>query len=57
MLMYLHKRAKSTFDWDQRPWFLKFATLDRAERIALFRELCEKLSVDPEPYVRRSAKR
>jgi hypothetical protein len=57
MLMYLHKRAKSTFDWDQRPWFLKFATLDRAERVALFRELCEKLRVDPEPYVRRSTKR
>jgi hypothetical protein len=47
MLMYIHGQAESAFDWDQRPFFLKFNTEDRAERQTLFRELCGRVQIDP----------
>jgi hypothetical protein len=47
MLMFLHGKAKSSFEWDLRPFFLKFNTDDRAERKALYDELCEKIGVAP----------
>lgn len=46
MLMYLHGTTSSAFDWSQRPWFLKFNTNDRGERIRLFKELCAKIGLD-----------
>lgn len=52
MLMYLHGKAESAFDWAHRPFFLKFNTDDRAEREALFRELCEKIGVKPGRFLR-----
>jgi hypothetical protein len=52
MLMFLHGKAESAFDWDQRPFFLKFHTEDRGERTQLFIELCERIGVDPAPYLR-----
>ena len=45
MLMFIHGKAKSAFDWDLRPFFLKFNTEDPAERRALYRELCEAIGV------------
>ncbi len=51
MLMFVHGRAKSAFDWDQRPFFLEFNTDDGAKRRALFRDLCAKIGVDPERYL------
>ena len=51
MLMFLHGKAREPFDWDQRPFFLRFNTPDRAERVAVFRELCEKVGVDSAPYL------
>ncbi len=57
MLMFLHGKAKCAFDWEQRPFFLKFRTEERAEREALFRELCEKIGVKPEKYLRRKKSR
>ncbi|WP_414662266.1 hypothetical protein [Horticoccus sp. 23ND18S-11] len=51
MLMFLHGKASEPFDWGQRPFFLRFNTQDRAEREAVFRELCEKVGVDPLPYL------
>ena len=42
MLMFLHGKAKSSFDWKHRPFFLRFNTDDGAEREKLFRELCKK---------------
>lgn len=47
MLMFLHGKAKYAFDWVQRPFFLRFNTEDRGERVAVFEELCAKLGVDP----------
>jgi hypothetical protein len=46
MLTYLHGRADEPFDWEQRPFFLRFHTEDRREREAVFRELCAKIGVD-----------
>jgi hypothetical protein len=51
MLMFIHGKAKSAFDWDHRPFFLKFGTPDRAEREVLFRELCAKIGVNPDPFL------
>jgi hypothetical protein len=52
MLMFVHGKAQEPFDWGQRPFFLKFHTENRAEREAVFRELCEKIGVDASAYLR-----
>ena len=51
MLLYLHGRAEEPFDWAQRPFFLRFHTTDRAARETVFRELCDKIAVDPARYL------
>ncbi|MBM3764523.1 MAG: hypothetical protein FJW32_03945 [Acidobacteria bacterium] len=51
MLMFLHGKAESSFDWNQRPFFLRFGTKDRAERRAAFEELCGKIGIDPRKYL------
>lgn len=51
LLMYLHGQADEPFDWEQRPFFLRFHTEDRAAREAVFRELCQKVGVDPAVYL------
>jgi hypothetical protein len=51
LLLFLHGKAKDPFDWDQRPFFLRFNTENRAQRKAVFLELCEKAGVDPAPYL------
>jgi hypothetical protein len=50
LLLFLHGKAKEPFDWDHRPFFLRFNTDDRAERRAVFRGLCERVGVDPSKY-------
>ena len=52
ILFFLHGKAKEQFDWDHRPFFLRFNTDDRKERKAVFRELCETIGVDLEKYLR-----
>ena len=52
MLFYLFGKAKEPFDWKQRPFFLRFNTEDRKERVEVFRELCKKLKISPEKYLR-----
>jgi hypothetical protein len=47
MLMFIHGKAPEAFDWNQRPFFLRFNTAVRSEREAVFRELCVKIGVDP----------
>ena len=47
MLYFLHGKAASAFDWDLRPFFLRFNTEDMAEREAVVRELCGTIGVDP----------
>jgi hypothetical protein len=51
MLMFVHGKAKSSFDWGLRPFFLKFNTEERSDRAAAFRELCRRLGISPEPYL------
>lgn len=46
MLTYLHKKAKTTFDWGKRPLFLRFNTDDQAEKRAAFVDLCALLKLD-----------
>jgi hypothetical protein len=56
MLFYVRGEAVEPFDWEQRPFFLRFATDDRQEREAAFRELCSRIGVDPEPYLASSGR-
>jgi hypothetical protein len=51
LLMYVHGKAREPFDWEQRPFFLRFNTADREERKAALVELCGKLGVDAARYV------
>jgi hypothetical protein len=51
MLYYLHGKAKAPFDWDHRPFFLRFHSTDRGEREQAFRELCDTVGVDPTTYL------
>jgi hypothetical protein len=53
MLFYLFGKAKEPFDWGERPFFLRFNTEDRKERVKVFRELCQKLKINPEKYLRQ----
>ncbi|MCC6676734.1 MAG: hypothetical protein IT436_06280 [Phycisphaerales bacterium] len=46
MLFYLRGKAEEPFDWDRRPFFLRFAEPGE-ERRAAFRELCETLKIYP----------
>jgi hypothetical protein len=52
MLFYLHGKAPEPFDWEQRPFFLRFNTDDPAEREQVTRELCEALGVNPQKYIK-----
>jgi hypothetical protein len=48
MLYFLHGKSTSTFDWDHRPFFLRFNTDDMKEREIVVRELCATIGVDPD---------
>jgi hypothetical protein len=51
MLMYLHGKADVPFDWEQRPFFLRFNTSDRVQRETAFRQLCEAIGIDSDKYL------
>lgn len=51
MLTFLHGKADEAFDWEQRPFFLRFHTEDRSEREAAFRELCDRIGADAAKYL------
>lgn len=48
LLYYLHGLSSSPFDWNHRPFFLRFNTVDTTERKAAFDELCAAIKVSPE---------
>lgn len=50
LLYFLHGLTDQPFDWDHRPFFLRFKTEDRAEREAVFRELCASVKADAARY-------
>jgi hypothetical protein len=52
MLMFIHGKAESAFDWSQRPFFLRFNATHRDEREAVFLELCEKIGAPAEPFAK-----
>ena len=52
MLFYIFGESKEPFDWGKRPFFLRFNTEDRTERVKVFREICRKLKINPEKYLR-----
>lgn len=47
MLFYWHGLASSSFDWGQRPYFLRFNTTDRIARTAAYADLCARLGSAP----------
>ncbi len=51
MLMYLHGKAEVPFDWEQRPFYLRFNTPERSLRKAAFCELCEAIGIDSDRYL------
>jgi len=51
LLCFLHGQAKEPFDWEQRPFFLRFAEADGALRRAAFRDLCARIGRDPAPFL------
>jgi hypothetical protein len=52
MLYYIHGKAACAFDWDHRPFFLRFNTDDMAEREKAVRELCETIGADPHSCIK-----
>jgi hypothetical protein len=51
MLFYIHGKADAPFDWNQRPFFLRFHTTNKKDREAAFIELCQRIGVDSTKYV------
>ena len=49
MLMFIYGKTNEPFDMEMRPFFLRFNTPDRKEREIVFRELCERLDIQPPP--------
>jgi hypothetical protein len=47
LALYLGGKAKEGFDWNHRPFFLKFGHDDRKVQIEAYKELCERLGVAP----------
>lgn len=56
LLFYLHGVSQEAFDWNHRPFFLKFHS-EGAERKAVFRELCHRCNVDPAKYLGNGGKK
>lgn len=52
MLCFVSGLTAEPFDWAERPFFLRFHTEDRGEREAAFRELCVRLRIDADAYLR-----
>ena len=51
LLMFLHGKAESAFDWDKSSFFARFNTDNRQQHQTAFLELCAKIGVDPSPYL------
>ncbi len=51
MLFYIYGKADEPFDMNQRPFFLRFNTENKTERLAVFLELCKTLNIKPEKYL------
>jgi hypothetical protein len=47
MALYLGGKADEAFDWNHRPFFLRFGDNDRNVQIEAYKELCSRLGVTP----------
>jgi hypothetical protein len=47
LALYLGGKAEEAFDWNHRPFFLRFGESDRLTRIDAYRELCGRLEIEP----------
>jgi hypothetical protein len=47
LICYLYGIATSSFDWDLRPFYLRFGDKNLSNRKLAYDELCEKIQVDP----------
>jgi len=56
MLFFIHGQSDEVFDMNQRPFFLRFDTADRAERATVFAELCTRIGVNAERYLTAPAR-
>jgi HEAT repeat protein len=45
LALYLGGKAEEAFDWNHRPFFLKFGDKDRRVQIEAYKELCRRLGV------------
>jgi hypothetical protein len=50
MLLYIYGKSDSSFDWDQRPLFLRFGTSNLDDRRKAFEELCGIIGISPKKY-------
>jgi hypothetical protein len=48
LIHYLFGVSKTAFDWDRRPFYLRFVSKDRKERRKAFIQLCRDVGADPE---------
>jgi len=51
MLLYLHGQASEPFDWEQRPFLLRFNPGDQGDRRNAFMELCQRIGTSSAPYL------
>lgn len=51
MVLFLHGKAESSFDWEHRPFLLRFHTQDRKEREDVFGELCQRVGIDADAFL------
>ena len=47
LALYLGGKADEAFDWNHRPFFLRFGEEDRTVQIEAYKELCRRLGVKP----------
>ncbi len=47
MLFFLHGKSSSAFDWEHRPFFLRFNTDNLIDRGLVAQELCKVIGVEP----------
>jgi len=47
LALYLGGKADEAFDWNHRPFFLRFGDNDRNVQIEAYKELCSRLGVTP----------
>jgi len=51
MLFYIYGKAETSFDPENRAFFLKFNTEKLSDRKIIFQELCKKINVDYREYI------